>query len=99
MADNTQSIKTLWSAFKKYVCLNVENAKLTATEKLTIFFVSMALTHILSQSLEIHYVYFIMAAFYLVILVLIYALKKVLFLNPISRFLSKTILNPPKEKE
>lgn len=118
MADNTQSIKTLWSAFKKYVCLNVENAKLTATEKLTIllaviafyfvaivlgfvsvFFVSMALTHILSQSLEVHYVYFIMAAFYLVILVLIYALKKVLFLNPISRFLSKTILNPPKEKE
>ncbi len=116
MAENTQSVKTLWATFKKYVSLNVESAKLTATEKLTIlfaaiafyfvaiilgfvsvFFVSMALCHILSQSLEPHYVYFIMAAFYVVLLVVVYALRKALFLNPMSRFLSKLILNPPKE--
>lgn len=118
MAENTHSLKTLWASLKKYVSLNVENAKLTATEKLTIlfaalafyfvaiilgfvsvFFVSMALCHVLSQSLETHHVYFIMAALYVVLLVIIYALRKVLFLNPISRFLSKLILNPPKENQ
>lgn len=117
MAENTQSIKTLWVALKKYVSLNVASAKLNATEKLTlllaaaafyfvaitlgivvVFFVSMALCHLLSQSMEEHYVYLIMASFYLVLLVIVYALRKILFLNPIARFLSKLILKPPHEE-
>ncbi len=118
MAENTQSLKALWATFKKYVALNIENAKLSATEKLTllfatmafyfvaitlgiviVFLVSMAMSHLLSQSIEQHYVYLIMAAFYLVLLVVVFALRKVLFLNPIARFLSKLILNPPQEKQ
>ena len=118
MAENTPSIKTLWQALKKYISLNVANIKLSATEKLTLFFaavafgvvalvliaivmvfLSMAMCEILSQSMSAQNVYLIMAAFYLLLLVIIGALRKVLFLNPIARFLSKIMLNPPKEKE
>ena len=118
MAENTQSIKTLWNTFKKYVSLNVENAKLTVAEKLTlllaaaafylvsiilgiarVFFLSMSLCDVLSESMEMYFVYLIMAAFYVVLLLIVYALKKVLFLNPIARFISKLILNPPQENK
>lgn len=116
MAEKTQTLSTLWQSIKRYVNLNVANAKLSATEKLSILFaavafyfiaillgtvalifVSMSISEVLSQSLPMHYVYLIMAAFYLLILIVVCLLRKVLFLNPIARFLSKTMLNPPKE--
>lgn len=118
MAENSQSIKTLWQALKKYVSLNVTNIRLSATEKLTMLFAaiafcfvavvlivvalvfaSMALCEILSQSLEAHYVYLVMSVLYLVLLAIVGALRKKLFLDPIARFLSRIMLNPPKDKE
>ena len=116
MAENTQPLSSLWQSIKRYVNLNVANAKLSATEKLSILFaaiafyfisillgavalifVSMAISEVLSLSLPQHYVYLIMAAFYVFILIIVCLLRKVLFLNPIARFMSKIMLNPPKE--
>lgn len=60
-------------------------------------FLSMALCQILHQSIQnISYVYLIIAGLYVTLLIMIYILRKWLFLNPISRFLSKLILNPQK---
>lgn len=116
MENNNQSIKVLWQSIKRLISLNVDNAKLTLAEKLTlfstaaafyavvmllgvivVFFVSMAICHLLSQVMEPHYVYLIMAAFYVLLLIVVYAMKNILFLNPISRFVSKLLLNPPQK--
>lgn len=60
-------------------------------------FLSMAICQILHQSIQnISYVYLLIAGLYVALLVLIYILRKWLFLNPISRFLSRHILNPHK---
>ncbi len=116
MIENNQSIRELWKCIKRYIALNIDNAKLNLTEKLTlifaatafyfvaillsvviVFFVSMAMCEMLSQYLDILYVYLIMSVFYLLLLFIIYLMKKVLFLNPISKFISRLMLNPPKE--
>ena len=116
MENNNQSIKMLWLSIKKLISLNVDNAKLTIAEKLTlfsaavafyfvamllgvivVFFVSMALCDVLSKFMETHYVYLIMAAIYVVLLILGYVMKNVIFLNPISRFVSKLLLTPPQD--
>lgn len=116
MDNGSSSASLLWQAFKKYIALNVESAKFTAAEKLTVLFaavafyfvaialfivvlifVSMAICDVLSMYLPMYYVYLLLAAFYCVSLLIIYALRKVLFLNPIARFISKLMLNPPKD--
>ena len=114
MIENAQSITSLWQIIKRYLSLNIENAKLTATEKLTLLFaaaafyfvaiiigaivllfVTMSVSDYLSQFLKPYYVYLIIAAFYLLVFVAVYLMKNVLFLNPIARFVSKIMLNPP----
>ena len=114
MIENAQSITSLWQIIKRYLSLNIENAKLTATEKLTLFFaaaafyfvaiiigaivlffVTMSVSDYLSQFLKPYYVYLMIAAFYLLVFVAVYLMKNVLFLNPIARFVSKIMLNPP----
>ena len=40
--DSNSPMATIWVAIKKFIILNVENAKLTATEKLTILFSALA---------------------------------------------------------
>lgn len=116
MDNGSSSASLLWHALKKYISLNVENAKFTATEKLTVLFaavafylvavvllivvlvfVSMAICDVLSRYMPMYYVYLLLAAFYIVSLLIVYALRKVLFLNPIARFFSKLMLNPPKD--
>ena len=62
-----------------------------------VFFVSMSICHLLLQVMEPQYVYLVMAAFYMILLVIVCAMKNVLFLNPISRFVSKLLLNPPQK--
>lgn len=118
MGNENQPVKVLWLLIKKLISLNVDNAKLTMAEKLTIFstaaafyfvamllgvivvfFVSMAVCDVLSQVMEIHFVYLIMAAFYVVLFIVVCAMKNILFLNPISRFVSKLLLNPPQENK
>lgn len=60
-------------------------------------FLSMALCQILHQTIQnISYTYLIIAGLYVALLVLIYILRKWLFLNPISRFLSRLIFNQHK---
>lgn len=116
MEDKKDTYKSLWQLIKRYICLLLENIKLSLVEKLTlifsaiafcfiaiifsiviVFFGSMALCHILSQLMDMHYVYIIMALFYLLMLVLVYVFRKILIINPISRFFSKLMLNPPKK--
>ena len=115
MNTNTP-VSSLWQAIKRYITLNVESAKLSATEKLAILFsavafylvaiilcvvamvfVSMALCEVLSLHMEKHFVYLIMGTFYIIVLMIVCVMKKQLFLNPIARFFSKLLLNPPKE--
>lgn len=115
--ENNQFIKELWQSVKRIISLNVDNAKLSMAEKLTlfstavafyfvamllgvivVFFVSMAMCHLLTQVMEPHYVYLLMAALYLLLLVVVYVMKNILFLNPISRFVSKLLLTPPQDR-
>ncbi len=116
MVEKEQSAKSIWLHIKNYVRLNIENAKLTVTEKLTVLFVSVAffsialvliifglvflsiaVANILSTVMPSYWAYIIIAVFYFILLGLLFAFKQALFLNPISRFLSKLLFNHPDD--
>lgn len=42
MNESSQSITSLWQIMKRYLSLKIENAKLTASEKMTLFFAAVA---------------------------------------------------------
>ena len=109
MAEEKENrLHTLWLEAKDYIRLNLDYAKLTTAEKLTmllvavslcligfvlvsliVFFLSMAVVRWIAQATGITWAYFIMSGFYLLVLVLAFALRKTLIVNPISRFVSK----------
>lgn len=121
MKENfTGNIKSIYDNVKRWVELEIEYAKLTATEKLTVLMTTLifgavclllgivilillafALVHafesILSPALS-----FLCAAGAIIILILaLFLLRKPLLENPISRLLSKLILDlkPSEENE
>lgn len=107
----TQTYQTL----RRFVALNVENARLTATEKLTLLFtavayfalllmfgslalvfVSIGVGHLLATTVAVHLAYLYVAAFYVIIVLLIVAFKRQLLLNPICRFISMLLAKNPQ---
>lgn len=57
-----------------------------------VFFLSMALSHWLSESMGLVWSSMIVAGVYLLVLLLIFALRKPLIINPISRFISRLFI-------
>lgn len=59
---------------------------------IVVFFLSVALSHWLAESMGLVWSSLIVAAIYLVFLLVLVALRKQLFINPVSRFISKLML-------
>ncbi len=112
MADNSHVYEHLWQEFQKFFRLNIEYAKLTAAEKVTMlltaaavsigafmlgiiffFFLSLAIAHWLSEAISLAWAYACMSFFYLLLIVLLFLLRKPLILNPVSRFVSRLFLS------
>lgn len=56
------------------------------------FFLSVALSHCLAESVGMVWSSLIVAAIYLVILLVLIALRKQLFINPVSKFITRMML-------
>lgn len=65
---------------------------------LSLVFITLGVGHLLATTIAPHFAYLIVAGFYVIVLVLLFLLRKKLFVNPIARFLSKLFVNPPEEK-
>lgn len=122
MMDNEKTVsglKQLTSGVTRYLKLRVEDARLTAAEKLTLLltaltfyalmiivgalalvFVSIGIGHMLSSTLT-HpmWAYIYIAGFYVVLFVLLVVFRQKLIFDPIARFVSRLIVEPPKEAE
>ncbi len=104
----------IYSEVKRLVGLEVENARLMATEKLTLLlgrialvavcfvvsttaliFLSMSAADFLLQGLPARWTYLIIAAFYILIIVIAASFRRQLIIDPIARFISRVLLDPP----
>lgn len=59
-------------------------------------FVSYGVIDALSQSMPVVWAYLIVGGFYMLLIALMIVFKRTLIINPIARFLSKTILDAPR---
>ena len=110
------TLQSLIEGFKRYVDLQIDYARLTVTEKLTIVlstmalyaliiifsalavvFITLGVGHLLATTIAPHFAYLIVSGFYIILIVLAYVFRKRLFINPISRFISKLFVEPPKK--
>lgn len=115
-ADGQGAVKGFGNALREYIELNIENARLTAAQKTTVFlttvafaavlfimgsmvlfFLSIGIGHLLATTIAPHWAYMFVAAFYVLLLVIVIACRRVMLLNPISRFMTRLILAPPEE--
>lgn len=111
MTETKSQLGGLWAEIRETIRLNLEYAKLTGAEKLTmllgvatlgllvilitsvvVFMVSLGLTVLLAKSTGMFGACMIMAGIYLVLVVVLYFLRKQLVLDPIARFVSTLIM-------
>ena len=64
---------------------------------LSLVFITLGIGHLLATTIAPHFAYLIMAGFYIIALIVLFLLRKQLFVNPIARFLSKLFVNPPEK--
>lgn len=118
--DNTSSgLKQLTASVTRMVKLRIEDARLTAAEKLTLLltaltfyalmiivgvvalvFVSIGIGHMLSSTIS-HpmWAYIYIAGFYVLLFVALVVFRQKLIYDPIARFISRLIVEPPKDAE
>lgn len=114
MSETKQNqFHSLWAELKSTLKLNVDYARLTAAEKMTMllttvtlaliafvlvslimFFLSIAIVRCIATGVGMIWAYFIMCAFYVVVLGVVFVLRKQLVINPIARFVSRLFFNP-----
>ncbi len=111
MSDTKEQLGSLWAEIRETISLNLEYAKLTGAEKLTmllgvaalgllviiissvvVFMVSLGLTVLLAKSTGMFGACMIMAGIYLVLVVVLFFMRKQLVLDPIARFVSTLIM-------
>lgn len=111
MSDTKEQLGGLWAEIRETISLNLEYAKLTGAEKLTmllgvaalgllviiissvvVFMVSLGLTVLLAKSTGMFGACMIMAGIYLVLVVVLFFMRKQLVLDPIARFVSTLIM-------
>lgn len=73
-------------------------AVLVALFLILMVFVSIGIGHLLATSIAPHLAYLFVAAFYLIILVIVAILRKPLFINPIARFISRLLVDAPDDE-
>ena len=61
-------------------------------------FISIGIGHILATTIAPHLAYLIVAAFYLVLFALTIALKRQIFIDPISCFMSRLLVEEPEDE-
>lgn len=65
-----------------------------------LIFISLAAGRMLAMSIEPYLAYFVIAAFYLLLLVLAFFWRRRIFIDPIARFISRVLVEvPPEERE
>lgn len=64
-----------------------------------LIFLSMSVADFLLRGLEPCWTYLIIGAFYLLIVMIAICFRRRLIVDPIARYLSRVILDPPTEKE
>lgn len=113
-SGGTTPYTSLWLQLRKLFNLEVDNAKMLLTEKLTVLvarialcavvfvvgtctliFLSMAAADFLLESLPPRWTYLIVAGFYALLIVLMLCFRRAVFINPVARFMSRVILDPP----
>lgn len=120
MKDNlTDTIKGLYANGKRWLELEIEYAKLTATEKVTVLMstlifgavclllgmvvlilLSFALVNVFESFLSPALSYLCIAGILLILIIALFLLRKPILENPISRLISKLILDlKPEEDE
>lgn len=106
---------SLWQSLQRLFNLEVDNAKMLITEKLTVLtarlavcfvvfvvgtctliFTSMGVADILLEDLPPRWTYLIIAGFYALVMIILIAFRRRVFINPIARFMSRVILDPPE---
>lgn len=68
-----------------------------ALASLVLIFLSIGLGQLLASTDLGKFAYFIVAGMYVVLLVLLFIMRKRLIINPIARFMSRLFVEPPKE--
>lgn len=72
-------------------------AIIAAITVVLVVFITLGVGHLLATTTAPHLAYLIVAGFYLVLLFIAILLRKRLIINPISRFMSRLILEAPKD--
>ncbi len=67
------------------------------TVALTIIFLSLGVGHLLADTIAPIWAYVYVGAFYVLLLVLLIVFRQQLFINPITRFVSRLMLDDPAE--
>lgn len=62
-------------------------------------FISIGIGHLLASSIAPHLAYLIVAAFYVLLLIVALRFKRQLFVDPITRFMSRIILDDPEGED
>lgn len=107
----------LYTEARRLCNLEIENARLLLTEKLTLLlgrislaaiafvvsttaliFLSMSVADFLLRGLEPCWTYMIIGAFYVMIVVIVACFRRQLIVDPIARYISRVILDPPHPK-
>lgn len=113
--DSENSYSKIYAEVKKLCSLEIENARLLLTEKLTLLvakimltavvfvlstaamiFISMALADFLLRTLSPAATYSIVGLFYILVAVIIALLRKSLIIDPVARYISRVVLDPPE---
>lgn len=108
----------LYKEAKRLLSLQIENARLIITEKLTLLlgrialvavafvvsataliFLSMAAADFLLRGLAPCWTYLIIGGFYVAIAMVAICFRRRLIVDPIARYISRVILDPPVEKD
>lgn len=66
---------------------------------IALVFVSLGIGHILAVTIAPHFAYLIVAAFYILLIVLLSVFKRQLVLNPICRLITRLLVAPPRQTE
>ena len=68
---------------------------LIAVGLILMVFISIGIGHLLASTVEPHMAYLTVAAFYLVLMIVLIFLRRKLFIDPIARFMSRLLIEPP----
>lgn len=118
MSDNSDNygVRRIFDVLRRYVTLQIDYARLTSAEKLTILlstiafytavaligtivliFISVGVGHLLATTVAHVAAYLYVAAFYLLLFILLIVFRRKIFVDPICRFITRLFVKPPED--